>query len=81
MARTDRNMTIIRQTIVVLLTANLLLGCSALGPIVRDDYMGKSLLQPQKMPLPVTHDDNGIPNTEGTGWSFPRLLPWPFNTN
>ncbi len=81
MARAGRNMRVVKQTIAAVLAANLLLGCAALLPTLRDDYMGKAILQPHKVPKPVTHDDNGIADTETPGWSFSRLLPWVFNTN
>ncbi len=55
-----------RPTIAVLLCLGAGLGglaaCSE--SILRDDYMGKSWLQPDKVYQPVKHDDQGNPILE-----------------
>jgi hypothetical protein len=58
----------LRRFALVLCSASLLLGCAALIPTIRDDYMGKSLLQPHKVPQRVEFDERGNPITEKPWW-------------
>jgi hypothetical protein len=57
-----------RRIILVVCGASLLLGCAALIPTIRDDYMGKSFLQPHKVPQKIEHDERGNPVTEKPWW-------------
>ncbi len=81
MSPRSSHMRIPGRTIAIVLGASLLLGCADLVPTLRDDYMGKSLLQPYTVPKQIKNDDDGNPIAEDSGWSFPRLFPWVFNTN
>ena len=58
----------LRRLALVVCAAILLLGCAALIPTIRDDYMGKSLLQPHKVPQSVEYDESGNPITEKPWW-------------
>ena len=56
-------------------------GCSQFLPDVglRDDYMGKSFLQPGKVPRPVARDETGDPDLEQRREiRIPFLPPIPF---
>ena len=68
----------IRRIVLLLCGVSLLVGCAALVPTIRDDYMGKSLLQPHKVPQPVEYDKKGnaIPQ-EKEGW-LSRIFPFIF---
>lgn len=48
------------------LTFALALAACSRSPI-RDDYMGKALLQPDKVPRPVQYNAYGDPNLEDNG--------------
>lgn len=49
---------------VILLAFVAVAGCSQMLPEIglRDDYMGKSFVQPGKVPKPVARDETGEPN-------------------
>lgn len=56
-------------------------GCAEIIPDIslRDDYVGKSLLQPGKIPKPVTRDEQGNAELEQRREiRFPFLPPIPF---
>ena len=76
-----RDMRKIGRLTVLLCSAAVLLGCAALVPTIRDDYMGKSLLQPDKVPQAVEYDDKGNPIPEGSRSWLPRLFPYVFRSN
>ena len=50
----------------ILLACVAVVGCSQMLPDIglRDDYMGKSFLQPGKVPRPVARDETGDPDLE-----------------
>lgn len=50
----------------ILLACVAVVGCSQMLPGIplRDDYMGKSFLQPGKVPRPVARDETGDPDLE-----------------
>ena len=50
----------------ILLAFVAMAGCSEILPdfSLRDDYMGKSFLQPDKAPGPVARDETGNPDLE-----------------
>lgn len=52
-------------TAVVLTTALALAACGK--SLIRDDYMGKALLQPDKVPRPVQYNAYGDPILEDNG--------------
>ena len=43
---------------------------------IRDDYLGRSFLQPGKTSEPMEHDDDGNPLLDGGGFRIP--FPNPF---
>ncbi len=48
-----------RSSVFILILALLLAGCG--GSMLRDDYMGMSVLQPDKLPRAVERDAHGNP--------------------
>jgi len=47
-------------------------------PKLRDDYMGKEILQPLEATRAVTHDEQGEPELDPPLWNWPRGWPWPW---
>ena len=58
----------LRRFVLVVCSASLLMGCTALIPTIRNDYMGKSFLQPHKISQTVKFDERGNPITEKPWW-------------
>lgn len=65
----------------ILLAFVAVVGCAQILPDIglRDDYMGKSFLQPDKVPRPVARDETGNPDLEQKREiRIPFLPPIPF---
>ena len=63
-------------TVCVLMIALTLAACGGGRSAIRDDYMGKSLLQPDKVPKPVHYNAYGDPDLEDDGLdAFDVALP------
>lgn len=75
------NLRSLARPIALMCLASLLVSCAALVPRLRDDYMGKSILQPNKVPKAIEYDEKGNAVVEDQGWSFPRIFPYVFRTD
>ncbi len=47
-------------------------------PKLRDDYTGKSYIQPLDAPRPTAHNEQGEVVTDPPLWHWPRGWPWPW---
>ncbi len=47
-------------------------------PKLRDDYMGKSYIQPLDGPRPTVHNELGEVVAKPPLWRWPRGWPWPW---